>query len=133
MYIYTVAMYIRIAETSPESRWRQIHSAIRDRILSGELRAGEELPSIRQLAADTTVSVITIKRAYQQLESEGLIISHQGRGTYVGDIEQVDLRKRRLKEWREEIVRIIEEGSRLGLDKQEISDYFDEQIGKVKA
>jgi len=125
-------MYIRIAEASPESRWRQIYSAIRDRILSGELRAGEELPSIRQLAADTTVSVITTKRAYQQLEAEGFIVSQQGRGTYVADIEQVDLRKQRLREWRREIARVIEEGRRLGLAKKEISDCFDEQIGKVK-
>lgn len=51
----------------------------------GELRAGQEIPSIRQLAADIRVSVITIKRAYLELEVEGVIQTRQGRGSFVAD------------------------------------------------
>jgi len=126
-------MYIRIAENSPESRWRQIYSAIADRILSGELAPGEEIPSIRQLAADTTVSVITIKRAYQQLEAEGYIYSQQGRGTYVADLDQEQLRERRLAEWSNGLGRIVDEGKRLGLSTREISAELRKYIRKEGA
>lgn len=125
-------MYIRIVENSPESRWRQIYSAISDRILSGELKPGEELPSIRQLAVDTTVSVITVKRAYQQLEAEGFIYSQQGRGTFVAELEPEDLRERRLAEWREDIRRIIEDGQRLGISSKDISKVIENFVGKVR-
>jgi GntR family transcriptional regulator len=125
-------MYIRIAENSPESRWRQIYSAIRDRILSGALRMGTSLPSIRQLAADTTVSVITVKRAYQQLEAEGYIVSQQGRGTFVAELEQDEIRRRRLKEWREAIGKIVEEGRGLGLDAEDIYAALEHFVGKER-
>ena len=125
-------MYIRIIENSPESRWRQIYSAISDRILTGELGAGDELPSIRQLAADTTVSVITVKRAYQQLEVEGYIFSQQGRGTFVADIQGERLRKKRIKGWRESVRRIVDEGRSLGLDRDEISQVLEHFIEKER-
>ena len=54
-------------------------------IISGELKEGESLPSIRGLAADLRISVITIKRAYEDLEKEGMIYSVQGKGFYVDD------------------------------------------------
>ncbi len=125
-------MYIRIVENSPESRWRQIYSAISDRILSGELEPGEELPSIRQLAADATVSVITVKRAYQQLEAEGFIYTQQGRGTFVAEMEPDTLRERRIAEWSENVRRIIEDGQRLGLSVKEISKVIRNFVGKVQ-
>lgn len=125
-------MYIRIVENSPESRWRQIYSAISDRILSGELEPGEELPSIRQLAADATVSVITVKRAYQQLEAEGFIYTQQGRGTFVAEMEPDTLRERRIAEWSENVRRIIEDGQRLGLSVKEISKVIRNFVGKVR-
>lgn len=125
-------MYIRIVENSPESRWRQIYSAISDRILSGELEPGEELPSIRQLAADATVSVITVKRAYQQLEAEGFIYTQQGRGTFVAEMEPDILRERRIAEWSENVRRIIEDGQRLGLSMKEISKVIRNFVGKVR-
>ena len=125
-------MYIRIVENSPESRWRQIYTAISDRILSGELKPGGELPSIRQLAADTTVSVITVKRAYQQLEAEGFIYTRQGRGTFVEEMEPENLREHRIAEWREDMRRIIEDGQRLGLSMKEISKVIQNFVGKVR-
>ena len=125
-------MYLRIAENSPESRWRQIYSAISDLILSGKLKPGDELPSIRQIAADTTVSLITVKRAYQQLEAEGYILSRQGRGTFVADLRQDELRMRRFKEWQVDMHRIVNEGRRLGLSAREISIAFEDCIGKER-
>ena len=63
----------------------QIKEQLRHRIAVGELKAGEEIPSIRALAVATRVSVITIKRAYLELELEGVILTRQGRGCFVAE------------------------------------------------
>lgn len=63
----------------------QIKEQLRHRIAVGELKPGEEIPSIRALAVTTRVSVITIKRAYLELELEGAILTRQGRGSFVAE------------------------------------------------
>ncbi|SEF69009.1 transcriptional regulator, GntR family [Eubacterium ruminantium] len=76
-------MNININAKSGIPIYEQIERAIKDMILSGELKEGESLPSIRALAADLRISVITIKRAYEDLEKEEMIYSVQGKGFYV--------------------------------------------------
>jgi GntR family transcriptional regulator len=78
-----------VSQTDPRPLYLQIKEQIRHRIAVGELKSGDEIPSIRALAADTRVSVITIKRAYLELELEGIIQTRQGRGSFVA--EGVDL------------------------------------------
>ncbi len=65
--------------------YRQLADQIADRIHSGTLAPGAALPSIRQLSAELVVSVITVKGAYETLEADGLVVSHQGKGTFVGE------------------------------------------------
>lgn len=74
-----------ISQTDPRPLYQQVKDQLRHRIAVGELKAGDEIPSIRQLAADIRVSVITIKRAYLELELEGVIQTRQGRGSFVAD------------------------------------------------
>jgi GntR family transcriptional regulator len=74
-----------ISQTDPRPMYLQIKEQIRHRIAVGELKSGEEIPSIRALAAQIRVSVITIKRAYLELEMEGVIHTRQGRGSFVAD------------------------------------------------
>ena len=76
-------MKIHLEEGTGVPYWRQIRDDLSNRIRSGQLAPGSPLPSIRELAADSLVSVITIKKAYEELESLGLAYSHQGRGTFV--------------------------------------------------
>ena len=78
-------MNLRVSETSGVPFWRQVRDELADRIRAGMLPAGAPLPSIRELAASTLVSVITIKKAYEELETMGLVRSHQGRGTFVAE------------------------------------------------
>ena len=78
-------MNININSKSGIPIYEQIERAFKDMIISGELKEGESLPSIRGLAADLRISVITIKRAYEDLEKEGMIYSVQGQGFYVDD------------------------------------------------
>lgn len=78
-----------ISQSDPRPLYQQIKDQLRHRIAVGELKAGDEIPSIRQLAADIRVSVITIKRAYLELELEGVIQTRQGRGSFVSDKVQL--------------------------------------------
>lgn len=78
-------MLISISHQNPTPLYEQIVSEVRRKILAGELKAGDHLPSIRQLAADLTTSVITTKRAYQELEGEGLIYTRAGMGSFVAE------------------------------------------------
>ena len=78
-----------ISQADPRPLYQQIKDQLRHRIAVGELKPGDEIPSIRQLAADIRVSVITIKRAYLELELEGVIQTRQGRGSFVSDNVQL--------------------------------------------
>jgi GntR family transcriptional regulator len=78
----------------------QIVEQIRQRIAAGDWAAGRELPSIRVLAADLKVSVITVKRAYLDLESEGVIVTRHGKGSFVADVNSLagELQEEKLDE-----------------------------------
>ena len=76
-------MKIFINENSPHPIYEQIVQAVKNSIVNRELQAGDMLPSIRSLARDLGISVITTKRAYEELEKQGLIYSEQGKGFFV--------------------------------------------------
>ena len=80
---------------------------IADQILSGELQPGAELPSIRKLASDLVISVITIKRAYQELESKGLIVTRPGIGSRVVEFTAADLHAMKLKKLRQQLRDVV--------------------------
>jgi GntR family transcriptional regulator len=81
--------YVTISQADRRPMYLQIIEQIRRRIAVGDWKAGDELPSIRALAASTQVSVITVKRAYLELEREGVIVTRQGKASFVA--AQVDL------------------------------------------
>ena len=89
--------------------YQQIVNQIKERIAVGEWTAGHEIPSIRQLAADLRVSVITVKRAYLELEHDGLIVTQHGRGSFVAADVRIDPQL-----FEEEIVGHLEQAARLG-------------------
>ena len=76
---------LTISQADPRPMYLQIKEQIRHRIAVGDWKAGHEVPSIRALAIDLRVSVITIKRAYAELESEGVIVTHHGKGSFVAE------------------------------------------------
>jgi GntR family transcriptional regulator len=77
---------LNISQTDARPMYQQIMEQIRQRIAAGDWAAGRELPSIRVLAAELRVSVITIKRAYLDLENEGVIVTRHGKGSFVADV-----------------------------------------------
>jgi GntR family transcriptional regulator len=80
-------MRIVIATSSPTPIYEQIRAQARSSILSGEIPAGQTLPSLRHLAADLRVSIITVTRAYNDLVAEGLVRNEHGRGFVVLDLD----------------------------------------------
>lgn len=79
-----------VSRTDPRPLYLQIKEQIQHRIAVGELEPGDEIPSIRALAAGARVSVITIKRAYLELELEGVIQTRHGRGSFVAEGVRLD-------------------------------------------
>lgn len=79
----TVIMNILISNSSGEPIYEQIASQIKAMIIGGELAAGDALPSMRLLAGQLRISVITTKRAYEELERDGFIESYTGKGSFV--------------------------------------------------
>lgn len=79
-----------ISQADPRPLYLQVKEQLLHRIAVGDLKPGAEIPSIRQLAADIRVSVITIKRAYLELELEGVIQTRQGRGSFVAENAGLD-------------------------------------------
>lgn len=99
--------------------YEQIVSQMKDAIVSGQLKPGEALVSIRALAAELQVSVITTKRAYEELEKEGLIRSVAGKGFYVCEYNTDYLREKQLMLLEERIVDVIASAKSAGLACEE--------------
>ena len=115
-------MKIFINENSPHPIYEQIVQAVKNSIVNRELQAGDMLPSIRSLARDLGISVITTKRAYEELEKQGLIYTEQGKGFFVNKVNQNLLLESRLKEYEKRLRDIIREAKGLGLSPEEVSD-----------
>lgn len=115
-------MKIFINENSPRPIYDQIVQAVKNSIVNHELQAGDMLPSIRSLARDLGISVITTKRAYEELEKQGLIYSEQGKGFFVNEVNQNLLLESRLKEYEKRLRDMIREAKGLGLSPEDVSD-----------
>jgi len=116
---------ILISNTSEKPLYQQIKEQVKDAILKGELVEGEMLPSIRNLANDLRVSVLTIRRVYDELETEGFVTSQAGRGTFVasGNIELLRESKRHLVE--QKIQDVIKTAKSLNISREELNAMMD--------
>jgi GntR family transcriptional regulator len=85
---------LTLSQSDKRPMYLQIMEQIKQRIAVGDWKEGQAIPSIRQLAVDTAVSVITVKRAYQELEWEGIIVTQQGRGSHVASVPGLGARLR---------------------------------------
>lgn len=115
-------MNIIITNSGGVPIYEQISSQIKGMILGGTLKEGDALPSMRALAQDLRVSVITTKRAYEILESEGFIQSFTGRGSFVSAADPEMLRENNLREIEEHLSAAADIAKRSGVDKQELLD-----------
>ena len=100
--------------------YEQIYSQIKNQIISGDLKEEEALPSIRNLAKDLRISVITTKRAYDELEKEGFIYTVAGKGCYVAPKNVELLREENLKRIEDYIQKIIPLAASCNLTKNDV-------------
>lgn len=121
---------ILISNTSDKPLYQQIKDQIKDAILKEELKQGDSLPSIRAFANDLKVSVLTIRRVYEELEQEGFVISQVGIGTSVSasNLELLRDSKRRLVE--EKMIDMIQTAKTLKISKQELNTMMDILYGE---
>ena len=118
-------MKIIIKSQSELPIYAQIVEQIKAQILSGELKEGDVLPSIRKLAKETGVSVITTTRAYSELEAAGYIASMQGKGSIVLSQNNSLLREQHLKHIEEYLMEAIRTAGILGLKKREFQEILE--------
>ncbi|MFA1821717.1 GntR family transcriptional regulator [Virgibacillus oceani] len=113
-------MQIIISNSSKEPIYEQITKQIKSSILSGDLQEGTSLPSIRQLAKDLKISVITTKRAYEELEKAGFIYSIVGKGSFVAEQNLEVIREKKLKVIEEQLSAVITNSREIGLPLDEL-------------
>ncbi|MDZ4992137.1 GntR family transcriptional regulator [Clostridium perfringens] len=113
-------MNIIVSNTSGVPIYEQIAKAIKNEILSGGLKENSSLPSIRSLASELRVSVITTKRAYEELEREGFIYTLPGKGSYVAEQNKELLIEEKLREIEEKFSEAIDIANSIGLDFEEL-------------
>lgn len=117
-------MNIFIDNRSGVPIYSQIHDQIRDQIISGVLQAEEPLPSIRNLARDLRISVITTKRAYDELEKEGLIYTVAGKGCFVAEKNLELMREENLRRMEAAMEEIRSLSASCGLTKEEVLEMW---------
>lgn len=115
-----VKMNIIISNSSGQPIYEQIVSQIKSLIISGELNEGDALPSMRLLAKELRISVITTKRAYEELEREGFTVSFTGKGSFVAS-RNIDLiKEQQLKEIENHMQEIIKLSDNCGIKLDEL-------------
>ena len=113
-------MNIIISNSSSQPIYEQIVSQIKSLIITGELNEGEALPSMRLLARELRISVITTKRAYDELEREGFIVSFTGKGSFVAGKNIGLIKEQLLKEIENHMQEIIKLSGNCGIELNEL-------------
>jgi GntR family transcriptional regulator len=100
--------------------YKQVTDQVKSAIAGGDLKPGEKLPSVRELAEGLKTSAITIKRAYLDLETEGYILTRAGLGSFVTEIDRDKLRLEKLAEFRTALKGILSTGAKFGIKADDL-------------
>lgn len=119
-------MLIHISENSNVPIYEQIEKQMKELIIERKVKGNEPLPSIRGLAKELQISVITTKRAYEELEKQGLVYSVQGKGFFVSPKKVEMLKEKRLQMIEEKLSDVIEEAKGAGLSKDDMCSMVEE-------
>jgi len=113
-------VFIALSPSDPDPMYKQVTDQIKEAIASGDLKPNERLPSVRELAEALEVSAITVKRAYQDLESDGYILTRAGLGSFVSEVDRDALRHQKLGQLRADLTRILRTGARFGITAEDV-------------
>lgn len=123
-------MNIIISNSSNKPIYEQIKEQIKEKILSNELKVGEALPSIRNLAKDLRISVITVKNAYEKLENEGYVETVPGKGVYIANKNKEIIKEEQLKKIESLLDSAISIARISGISKKEIKTIMEILYGE---
>lgn len=118
-------MNIIISNSTGAPIYEQIYSQIKGLILSSALKEGEPLPSMRALAQDLRISVITTKRAYEMLEADGLIESYTGKGSFIAAKNPELLREQNLKLIEQHLEKAVNLARQSGIEQKELEEIME--------
>ncbi len=118
-------MNIIISNRDERPIYEQITSQLKKMIISGELKEGQMLPSMRALAKDLRISVITTKRAYEELEKDGMIVTVTGKGSFVAEQNTQLIKEEKLKDIENKISCIWEEARLCGITLEELREMLE--------
>lgn len=125
----TGRLFDQIDPRSPTPLYAQIAARVRVAVAAAELRPGDALPSVRQLAARLRVNPATVVQAYRDLETEGFVEMRQGAGTYVCDVHPDRRATERARHATELVRHLVSEAGRLGVSLDELHTAIAEEIG----
>ena len=128
-------MNIQISNSSEDPIYLQIKKQVKAQILSGDLSVGDQLPSIRFVAKELRISMLTVKRAFNELEQEGFIDPVQGKGTFVSGQNKDLIREEYLKSMEEKLEEMVDLAKLAGLSNKKIVEivkgYLEGDYGRI--
>lgn len=117
-------MKLIINHSSMQPIYEQICGQIKEKIMHGEMKEGEILPSVRALAKDLRVSALTVKKSYDALEQEGFIITVHGKGSFVSSANQERMLEEKRREVEAELETAVRKGRSCGMNNEELTELF---------
>lgn len=118
-------MHIIINTSSMVPIYEQIMDQIKTAIIAGELKEGENLPSVRGMSKELKISALTVKKAYDNLEQQGFTVTVHGKGTFVASVNPELRQEEFRKEVEEELEQTVSKAFRHGLEAEEIRSLFE--------
>ena len=118
-------MNLIINHTSMEPIYEQIVAQIKAEVIEGRMTAGDALPSVRTISRELKISALTVKKAYDNLEEEGLIVTVHGKGSFIAAANQELLMEERRKELEKELEAAVQKARTGGLAAKEIRESFE--------
>ena len=124
-------MFIVLSPLNPEPMYKQVTDQIKEAVATGTLNPEDKLPSIREMSKELKISMITIKRAYADLEKEGYIFTRPGLGSFVADVNRDRLREEKVDEIKKELFRILKTGEKVNISANDVIKIV-RQLGEKK-
>jgi GntR family transcriptional regulator len=120
-------LFIVVSPLNPDPMYKQVTDQIKDAIAGGILKPEDKLPSIREMTRELGISEITIKRAYADLENEDYLFTRSGLGSFVADVSKEKMRREKLVEIRQELIKILKSGEKFDISADDIIQAIQEK------
>jgi GntR family transcriptional regulator len=122
-------VFIDIDPRSPTPLYEQIAGRVRVAVASGDLAAGDSLPSVRALARELRVNPATVVQAYRDLAADGFVEMRHGQGTFIQEVSPFLMDEERATKAQQMVRKLLQDGARLGIRAEELSRAFNAEVG----